>query len=121
MPCKKFFILITSLFLSLMMTAQDNRTQYPPGLKNAYFGVNIGYINYPFSIEQLEPGFSVQSIKVPHAAVRIVLYGAPINKWLSARITYMRPVKWVEYRSINGDTYTHTVWMNIAGLTLNGN
>ncbi len=108
------------LLFSQVLAGQDNRTQYPPGLKNAYFGVNIGYIDYPFSAAQLEPGHRVVSVSVPHAAVRIVLYGAPINRFLSARITYMRPVKWVEYRNVNGDGYTHTVWMNIAGLTLNG-
>jgi hypothetical protein len=110
-------------FLVLMYhsaNAQDKRLQYPPGLRNAYFGVNIGYINYPFSSAQLENGFQVESIKIPHTAVRIVLYGLPINKYLSARITYMRPVGWVSYRDINGDKANHSVWMNIAGLTLEG-
>jgi len=100
--------------------AQDKRTQYPPGLKNAYFGVNIGYINYPFSAAQLEPGFSIDGVTVPHTAVRIVLYGCPINKYLSARITYMRPVNWVLYKNVNGDQQSRSVWMNIAGLTLQG-
>lgn len=110
---------LTSLLLLVFLThAQDRRTQYPPGLKNAYFSVNIGYINYPFSAAQLEPGFSVQSVSVPHTAVRIVLYGCPINKYLSARITYMRPVNWVQYKDVNGDKQNHSVWMNIAGLTL---
>jgi hypothetical protein len=112
-------IIIASLLILQTVQAQDNRAQYPPGLKNAYFGVSVGSINYNFTTEQLQPGYTVESIKVPHAAVRIVLYGAPITKWLSARITYMRPVKWVEYHKINGDRFTHTVWMNIAGLTLN--
>ncbi len=108
------------LFLNGMtLLGQQSRTQYPPGLMNAHFGVNIGYINYPFSRAQLEPGFTVESIGVPHPAVRILLYGLPINEYLSARVTYMRPVNWVEYRNVNGDTYKHTVWMNIAGLTLN--
>ncbi len=115
----KFGMIIFLLIGSISLLAQDKRTQYPPGLRNAYFGVNIGYINYDFTIEQLEPGNTVESIHVPHTSVRIVLYGLPISKWLSARITYMRPVKWVEYRNISGDLLTHTVWMNIAGLTLN--
>ncbi|MFZ9388017.1 MAG: acyloxyacyl hydrolase [Chitinophagaceae bacterium] len=89
-------------------------------MRNAYFGVNIGYINYPFSSAQLERGYSVESVSVPHTAVRIVLYGCPINQFLSARITYMRPVNWVEYRNVNGDRVNHSVWMNIAGLTLEG-
>jgi len=102
------------------IAAQDKRTQYPAGLKNAYFGVNIGSINYPFSAAQLEPGFTVDAVSVPHTAVRIVLYGCPINKYLSARITYMRPVNWVQYKNVKGDRQNHSVWMNIAGLTLEG-
>ncbi|HUR66709.1 MAG TPA: hypothetical protein VMZ03_10200, partial [Chitinophagaceae bacterium] len=104
----------------LSATAQDERMQYPPGLKNAYFGVNIGSINYSFSPRQLEQGYTVQSVYIPHAAVRITLYGCRINNYLSGRVTYMRPVKWVQYRNINGDLQNHSVWMNIAGLTFNG-
>lgn len=114
-------LIVTTLFLRcIFVSAQDNRTQYPTGLKNAYFGVNIGYINYPFSMQQLEPGFTADAVSVPHTAVRIVLYGCPINKYLSARITYMRPVNWVQYKNVNGDRQSHSVWMNIAGLTLQG-
>src|SRR5690349_14245745 len=93
---KSLIFLFFTVSFFIHAAAQDDRLQYPPGLKNAYFGVNIGYINYPFSAIQLEPGFQVESIVVPHVAVRIVLYGVPINKFLSARITYMRPVGWVE-------------------------
>ena len=116
----KRLLIFCCLLQSLLLAAQDTRTQYPVGLKNAYFGVNIGYINYPFSMAQLEPGFTADGVSVPHTAVRIVLYGCPINKYLSARITYMRPVNWVQYKNVNGDRQNHSVWMNIAGLTLQG-
>ncbi len=96
----------------------DRRIQYPLGLKNSYFGFNIGYINYPFSSAQLEPGFTVQSINIPHIAPRLILYGLQFNKYLSAQISYMRPVDWVTYYNINGDKTSHSVWMNVGGLTL---
>lgn len=112
-----FLLLLTT---TLSVKAQEYRTQYPFGLKNAYFGVNIGYINYPFSTAQLEPGFTTTGVKVPHTAVRLVLYGLPLNEYLSARITYMRPVLWVEYKDINGEPGSRSVWMNVAGLTLEG-
>ncbi len=113
------FISLILLLHCFIVAAQDSRTQYPPGLKNANFGVSIGYINYPFSSTQLEPGNNVESVSIPHTAVRILLYGYSFNKHLSARITYMRPVGWVQYRNINGDKKNHSVWMNVAGLTLN--
>lgn len=96
----------------------EKRIQYPWGLKNSFFGVSMGYVNYPFSSAQLEPGFTVQTINVPHIAPRIVLYGHQFNKYLSAQITYMRPVDWATYYNINGDKTSHSVWMNTGGLTL---
>src|ERR1039458_9338986 len=29
----------------------------------------------------------------------------------------MRPVYWVKYQNVNGDQGSHSVWMNVAGLT----
>lgn len=113
-------MMIAVLFLSNRSGAQEFRGQYSPALKNSYFGVNIGYINYPFSSRQLLPGNTVGSVKVPHTAVRFVLLGHEFNKYLSAQITYMRPVKWVEYRDVNNTGKTLTVWMNVAGLTMAG-
>ena len=78
----------------------------------------MGYIYYPFSSAQLEPGFTVQSVNIPHIAPRLILYGYRFNKYLSAQISYMRPVDWVTYKNINGDQKSHSVWMNIAGITV---
>ncbi len=94
------------------------RLQYPPGLMNGNFGVSVGYIHYNFTNFQLEPGFAVGAIKIPPVGVRVNLIGHQFNKYLSANIHYLRPVGWVEYQNVNGDNENHTVWMNIAGLTL---
>jgi len=102
----------------LQLSAQYNRAQYPRFLSKSFIGVNMGYINYPFSALQMEPGFKVESIRVPHLAVQVLLLGHHFNKYLSAQISYMRPVKWIEYKNVNGDQYTHTVWMNVAGFTV---
>jgi len=119
---RRFFIVSAGLLLkSAVAFAQslpdDNRLQYPPVLSNSFFGVSIGYITYPFSQKQLEQGWQAGSVHVPHTAVRITLFGHQFNKYLSAQITYMRPVDWVEYKNINGDNKRHTVWMNEVGLT----
>lgn len=95
----------------------EKRIQYPAALKNSYYGINIGYINYPFTTAHMEPGFTAQRVNIPHTAVRVVLYGHQFNKYLSAQITYMRPVDWVKYKNVNGDQKDHSVWMNVAGLT----
>lgn len=115
---RKGISLVCFVLIQAHALAQDQRTQYPPGLKESFFGVSTGSISYPFSGAQLEPGFTVQSVDVPHTAVRVTLYGCRITDHLSGKITYMRPVQWVQYRNLNGDREHHSVWMNIAGLSL---
>jgi len=117
----KFILVILPGFfftaLNFSLYAQSDRLQYPTVLKNSFTGVSIGYINYPFSNEQIETGFKAASVSVPHAAVRITLFGHEFNKYVSAQVTYMRPVDWVLYKNVNGDQTEHSVWMNIAGLS----
>jgi hypothetical protein len=112
------FIIFLIIFQSFFVLAQDSRAQYPSFLKNSYFGVNIGYINYAFSQKQLEPGYEAESVNVPHTAVRVILFGYRFNNYLSAQISYMRPVGWVEYKNVNGSHSVHTVGMNVAGMTI---
>jgi hypothetical protein len=101
-------------------SAEDERTQYPRFLANSYFDVGIGYIDYPFSARQLEPGFRAESVQVPHAAARVVLLGYRFNEHVALQLNYMRPVEWVGYNNINGVPAKRTVWMNLAGVTLRG-
>jgi hypothetical protein len=112
--------IILAINCTLSVNAQDKRTQYPSFLSNSYFNVNIGYIDYPFSTAQLEQGNQVESIEVPHTAVRVVLLGRQFNKYLSAQVSYMRPVKYVAYKNINGDKLDHHVWMHFGTLSAKG-
>jgi len=48
----KNFFPILILFFSLNIMAQDERAQLPLALRNAYFGVSIGSINYDFGATQ---------------------------------------------------------------------
>lgn len=94
-----------------------NSAQYPRFLSNSYVGIQLGYIDYPFSNAQVQPGFHAQSIWIPHLAVGVVLFGHEFNKYFSAQISDMRPAQWMEYRNVNGLQDQHSVWMNVAGLT----
>src|SRR4051812_7638125 len=114
------FLIFIALHLIFFADAQDKRAQYPGLLSNAYFGVDLGYINYPFTNEHLAPGYTAANVQVPNLAIRITLFGYRFNKYLSGRITYMRPFNWVEYEDINGDRGKHSVWMNVGGLTMRG-
>jgi len=99
---------------------EDGRAQYPPLLSNAFVNINIGYIDYPFSDVQLEPGHEVGDVAVRHLALRAVLLGRHFGKHLSAQGSYMRPIKYVRYRDIDGTGTTRFVWMHYGTLTLLG-
>jgi hypothetical protein len=109
---------IAILLLSCyFLHAQDKRTQYPRFLSRTYFSVNIGYINYPFSQAQLEPGFIPSSTHIPHVAVSLAILCHRFGKNLSGQLIYMRPVNWVQYKNVNGDNSFHSVFLNILGVT----
>ena len=109
------------LLLSATVSAQDNRTQLPGILtNNTYFDANVGFINYNFTNKHLAPGFTAGSVRVPHAGVRLILYGYKLNKYLSVQVTYLRPVLWMQFQNINGDKGNHSVVMNITGITFKG-
>jgi opacity protein-like surface antigen len=101
--------------------SQDDRSQIPRLLHKTYFEVKIGYINYPFGAKQLERGYTFKSVQIPHTAVNLAIMGYEFNKYLSAQISYIRPVLWVHYTYDQGSSEseaTRSVWMNIAGLTV---
>lgn len=114
-------LLLTGVILHAQdSTIIDKRLQYPVFLRKAFFGVSVGYINYPFSNQHLEPGFAAEGVQVPNLGVKVTLLGYRFNENLSAQITYMRPVWWTEYRNINGTNGRHSVFMNVGGLTFMG-
>jgi len=122
MPEGPFKVYSLLLVIAILLTTtpgfgQRSRAQYPVYLSRACFSVNVGFINYPFTNEHMEPGFVAESITIPHTAVRLSLYGWQFSDYLSMHISYMRPILWVNYHDINGERNRKSVWMNIAGLT----
>lgn len=111
-------ILIISVLLlkNSIGIAQDKRTEFPGFLQKKYIGVSVGYINYTAPELKFEPGFSAQRIVVSHPGVRLV-FGHRFNKNFAAQISYMRPVNWILYRNVNGDSTQHSVWTNVLGLS----
>src|SRR5262249_13673623 len=97
---------------------KDPRPHSPPFLANSYFTFNVGSIRYLFGGQQLGPGFSAESIDVPHLGVRVDLFGHRFLKHLSAQVTYMRPARFVAYGNVNGDETTHQILQAYGGGTL---
>lgn len=104
----------------LAQSSEDTRTQYPAWLANSYFSVNVGSLQKPFTQRQLEPGFQAAAIEVPHVAARVALFGHELTPFMSVQLTYMRPVRFVIYRDVNGDAAAHSVWTGFGGATLKG-
>ena len=113
-------LLLLVWFCIHSLRAQDSRAQYPAFLARAYFGVNMGYIHYPFTNHHLAEGYQAESRTIPHIGVGIALLGYRFTPYISAQITYMRPADWMKYHNINGDGADHSVRMNLGGLTLKG-
>jgi hypothetical protein len=95
----------------------DDRADYPGWLARGAVEFGIGNIDYLFSPQQLEPGHKVESVHVPNLAARLALAHRFTDR-LSLRLSYLRPARWVQYRNLNGDASSHSVWMNVAGLSL---
>ena len=81
-PCFKIVLSVLFLVFSFHATAQDERAQLPLALRNAYFGVSIGSINYDFASMPFNApaGYTLNNVVVNHPAVRLVLYGYEFNK-----------------------------------------
>lgn len=113
-------VLILNLF-TVSSIAQDSRAQFPSVMNKFYFEVNTGYIHYPFTAQTAEPGYSISGVKIPHMALRIIPIGYDFNKYLSAQISYMRPVLWVHFIYTKGpgeENVERAVWMNISSVTI---
>jgi len=95
----------------------DTRTQYPFLLRNSYFSINLGYIDYAFTAQQLEPGFTAEAIDIPRLAVRAVLIGHQFTPYFAVQAHYARPVQYVSYHNVNGEIAGHHVWMHFGGIT----
>jgi hypothetical protein len=121
---RRIAALVMTLTAANVVSAQqpdpnsDTRTQFPALLANSYFSVNIGFIDYPFSQRQLQPGYEAGSVTVPHVAARVALFGHQFTQHVSVQGTYMRPVRYVAYKNVNGDSSTHHVWMHFGGVTV---
>jgi Lipid A 3-O-deacylase (PagL) len=112
-------IAVAGTLASPPVAAQDDaRAQYPAFLRDSYFSVNVGFLDYAFTDRQLEPGFQAAAIRVPHVAARVAVLGHEFSRYLSLQATYMRPVRFVAYTDVDGDGAAHHVWAHFGGVTL---
>jgi len=121
---KKFKPYLISAFLilfSLSTYSQEFKkqinTQLTPFLSKAYYNINFGLINYPFSNNNLAIGYSASVIKKSKFSARILL-GYKFKEDFAIQFGVMRPANWVQYTDINGQQIDRSVWINIWSLSL---
>ena len=95
-------MLILASPVAAQSTSTDPRAQYPALLANSYVSFNVGAVDYLFSTQQLQPGFSTGTIDTPHVTVRVALFGHEFNRFFSVQGAYMRPIQYVAYQNVNG-------------------
>ena len=99
-------MLILASSVAAQSTSTDPRAQYPALLANSYVSFNVGAVDYLFSPQQLQPGFSTGTIDTPHVTVRVALFGHEFNRFFSVQGAYMRPIQYVAYQNVSGpDVY----------------
>jgi hypothetical protein len=101
-------------------STHDSRTQYPWLMSNSYVGLNVGFLHYPFSTQQLESGHRAEAVRVGRAAGQAVLFGRHFNEYFSFQAAYTRPVRYVTYVNVNGTGSDKTVWMAFGEFALRG-
>ena len=112
-------LILTGVCAPALAQTPDNRAQYPWLLQNSYVTINVGAVDQPFSQQQLEPGFHAASIDVPPVDVRVMLLGHEFNRIFSVQGSYMRPLNYVTYTSVQtGDAGAHHVRVNFGTVTL---
>ena len=123
------------LVLIPVLCLASDPSEMPGWMKKMSFTAGPAYIDYSFSEAQLNPGFTVNRLTIPNIAFKMGL-AYRFNPSLSATFSYLMPSAWVTYTvedhtpvAGNGSAepvvpapriFTRPVWMNYAGLTLNG-
>jgi hypothetical protein len=116
---------VSALAVGLLLSASavatgqdDDRAQYPAAIENSFFSIGTGHLSYPFSQQQLAPGHTAGEIATPGVAVQAILFGRHLGKHISAQASYMRPVKYVKYRNLDGSGASRSVWMHFGTVTV---
>ncbi len=116
------WFLIICILISSILAAENNKSQIPLFIQQSTLDIGFGFIHYPFSAVQLEPGYKLHSLTLPQKGLQLS-YRYLINHYLSAQLDYMMLLPSVKYTysTLNNEneTLAKPVLLNTGGLTLN--
>lgn len=108
------------LFFTLIQFGQEDKkskTKFTNFLAKSYYSINFGGIFYPFSNDNLKPGYATETFSRNWFSGRFLL-GYKITDNLSAQFGTMRPASWFKYDNVNNVGYENSVWINAWSLSL---
>ena len=108
------------LFFTLIQFGQEDKkskTKFTNFLAKSYYSINFGGIFYPFSNDNLQPGYATETFSRNWFSGRFLL-GYKITDNLSAQFGTMRPASWFKYDNVNNVGYENSVWINAWSLSL---
>jgi len=121
---KKRVALLLIFLLSINVFSQEKetpKTQLSNFLSKSYYSVNFGGIFYPFSNENLKPGFATETFSKNAFSGRIIFLGYKIRPNLAVQFGVIRPASWFKYNNVNNIGYERSVWINAWSLSLKKN
>lgn len=116
---KKIIFSIFILAITSTQIAQEKRlkTKFTNFLANSYYSINFGGIFYPFSNDNLIPGYETETFSRNWFSGRMLL-GHKITDNLAVQFGTIRPASWFKYDNVNNIGYDRSVWINAWSLSL---
>lgn len=110
-----FFLMFTSFFIAQDLTKE--KTKFTNFLSKSYYSINLGGIFYPFSNDNLAPGYQSATLSKNRFSGRLLLGHKFAKNW-SAQFGTMRPASWFKFDNVNNVGYENSVWINAWSLSL---
>lgn len=116
---KKIIFSIYILAITSTQIAQEKRlkTKFTNFLANSYYSINFGGIFYPFTNDNLIPGYETETFSRNWFSGRMLL-GHKITDNLAVQFGTIRPASWFKYDNVNNIGYDRSVWINAWSLSL---
>ena len=115
-PILKFFALSLIAVTFCTHATTDNRRKMPVAFKQSYIGLDAGWMDVPFTNNDLESGLTASNIELPHAGIRIFI-GHYFNPHFAIQASLMRPFNWAHFEGVTGTTQRQSVWFSLFGIT----
>ncbi len=117
---KRLILVLLLIAFSINVKGQEkenSKTQFTNFLANSYYSINFGAIFYPFTNNNLAPGYQSETVSKNRFSGRMLLGHKFAEDW-AIQFGTMRPASWFKYDNVNNIGYENSVWINAWSLSL---